>query len=276
MSNETTTFTSASAVTDTSMEISGPDPFVDRGSNMAFDFLDAISNPNADGALGVGAAMVNQVPGGPALTISAAGAFSNVAGKKGLRALGSAGFLQSALGVVNFRQASAPDHAILWSIWRKVFSTSPTTANYTRFFGLAPDADGNGETAQTVADGGVGGTFTRRQVGKGTGNGTTNAQDATVYDVIEQVGFYFNPADGRFGSIKNGVITFGDSGVTLPFRLQAGTSARVRLSGSYKQDLYRFDMMDITNNGRDEASITELMAWDYAYRLPLITAALAA
>lgn len=268
MSNETIDLRASSGYADALMQPSGRDPFIVNGSLLFLDFLNPLCNPNADGALAANASFVNMVDGGIVPTITAAGAFTNRAGKLGLESTGAAGFLQTPIGSMNFRQAAAPDHALLVLLWRKVITAGMTTASYTNIMKLAPAAGANAVTSQFSFDSGLNGTVIRRQVG--TGAATTNNQDAALLDTIELIGMHFDPVTGKHSMIHNAACNEGDSGVALPFRYQDGAAAYFRLNGGYKQCNFILLVEDLTLSGSTPA---EVVAAEYAYRLPLLTAA---
>ena len=62
--------------------------------------------------------------------------------------------------------------------------------------------------------------------------------------------------------------------MTLPFRIQDGSAAKLKLCSNLIQQVFAFRVEDLTLSGKSMADVADDVAWDYAYRLPLITAAL--
>ena len=248
--------------------LAGRDPLIVRGALAMLDFTDAFCNPHADGAIPANSAFANLVDGAPGAELGVT-AFANAPGKKGLVLPLNTGTdypLQFPAGAFNFKRTGTDD-AFVFILWRHVASAGFITTNYSLIASLQAGTP-NFNTAVFTLDSGLGGTFVRAQVG--TGTGVQNSQYAAVFDAVEQIGVYFYPATGQWGSIHNGVATVSIAG---PMELQDAATYRLKLHSKYKQTTFALYLENLTASQSD---ILDMVAYDYAFRLPLITARLAA
>jgi hypothetical protein len=124
---------SGSNFTDLALRKLKLDPLVVEGSLFRFDFINAYSNPNADGVLANGAPFRNLVEGaGDATYTLGTGGFSVVAGKKGLACAGvdltSSSFVGLLPGEYDMHTA-ASDHDYVMHAWVKPTAGGPAIGN---------------------------------------------------------------------------------------------------------------------------------------------------
>lgn len=122
---------SADPFSDTSMGKITLDPLVITGSVFRYDFTNAFSNPNADGALSNGATFKNLVEGAGDATYTAVnGGFTVAAGKKGLTSPGTdsnlTSFLALPAGAFDMHTETG-DHAFIQHMWHKEVTGYQTT-----------------------------------------------------------------------------------------------------------------------------------------------------
>lgn len=120
---------SGSDFTDTGLKKMTLDPMVIDGVLARLDFLNAYSNPNADGALVGGAVFKNLVQGGPDATyVSSLGGMSVAAGKKGVSSPASDLTGSSYIGFPNGEldmHTESGDHSFIAHLWYKQIAGYP-------------------------------------------------------------------------------------------------------------------------------------------------------
>jgi hypothetical protein len=200
------------------------DPNMTAGTLARFDFTDAWSNPNPDGAVPLASTFRNMVEGGPNITVAGSGtAFSNKAGKTGLvvGTVGSTVLNIGAPGALDMKAAG--EAAFLVSHWFALPASGETTTSFWLLEGNPPST---GNTKQWSVDMGTGGKRPRFQIGYGSA--TTNLQPGAdiVPGTLYHMALFYDPGAVTQTFWLNGVQVSNAVGGFNPAALQSGAAAQ--------------------------------------------------
>jgi len=242
------------------------DPTIRPGTLGLWDFTDKRCNPNADGALAIGATFNNMVDGGAAVTVLATG-LTSVAGKAGITTPGAGTYIQ--LGGAGLFDLHASQDELLFNLTFKLPASGLTTGFAPQFGMGSAGAIGNVGTTPFRLDMGSDGKTARAQFGNGST--LSNSQIALAQNVVNQLIVHFKPSTGLIELYVNGALAL--SQANTPFTLQNGSAMLAYIAGgSAGTTLYRAGFEDVAATAAAEAamgltplSVAQLAANDYLF-----------